>query len=157
MTVVGTSPVRAVSLVLALPLLLANVLLWIIAVGERTGSSPSMETSLPSLAQAAALGQGAVIMRQVASGHSPEQLHEVSDGVASAPLVLTANEAAVWARRLETVVLLDRLGGIVGTRPFLACLARDVGAPEIASYLSTTEPCVPGRARMTILARRRGQ
>jgi hypothetical protein len=77
--------------------------------------------------------------------------------ISSAITEVTALEAAVLARKVELVRMLDRRGYIRGdaARRGLACLAADLDADDVVQYLVRPgdPPCEPDAARGRLLAR----
>jgi len=113
----------------------ALLLLVTIAVAESSGVALVGAMPTANLAEAAATGEAATVVRLVGEGQSPRSVIAARPEVTGLARV-TAVEAAVLAGDAGMVQLLDRLGAIVGDdRPSIACLARDLEEAPIADYL----------------------
>ena len=147
----------AVALVVALPIALATLVLAWIPVAERV--DPDTDERRPlNIAEAAGQGDASEVVRRLRLGDDPNRVYPVRPHIIPLPVTMTtAVEAAVWAKQAGLMDLLDREGVILGarSREELACLARDVGAAEVAAYLAKEpEPaCEPEAALQRIIAR----
>jgi hypothetical protein len=146
------SPVPAI--VLALPVVLATLILAWIPLAEHVDPDTDVRRPL-NIAEAAGEGNAAEVIRRLRLGEDPNRVYPVRPHIVPSPV--SAVEAAVWTRQTALTDLLEREGVIVGgrTREELVCLARDVGAAEIAAYLSRglSPACEPEAARGRIIAR----
>jgi hypothetical protein len=117
----------------------------------------SIDTAPRNSAEAAAVGNAAALLRFIHSGDNPTRVHPLRPHIVSSRLLFaTTLEAAVTSRRLEMVRLLDREGVIVGAddRLFLACLASDLHASDVADYLAPSRaPCAEGASLARVFAR----
>jgi hypothetical protein len=148
---------RVMCLVLAVPIVCGTLAIAVVAAVEAAGGSVFGDAGPANSAEAAAIGDAATVTRAIRFGDDPTRVHVLRPAFIS-PQVLRATtpEAAMWARQLEMIKLLDREGAIVGaeTRRGLACLAMDLGLPHIAEYLESPAPaCVPGAAMQRVLER----
>ena len=145
------------ALVLALPIVFATIVLGWIPVAERV--DPDTDDRRPlNIAEAAGEGNAAEVVRRLRLGEDPNRVYPVRPHIIPLPVTMTtAVEAAVWSRRVGLMDLLEREGVILGgrSRTELACLAGDVGADEIAAYLSKGQlpACEPEAALARIVAR----
>ena len=141
----------------SIPSLLASAVLVFLVTAEHVdahvvGDRPQ------NVAEAAATGNAAEVVRMIRAGEDPGTVYPLRDRIIS-PSVrkATALEAAMWARTLPMVRLLDDQGFIAnpGDRHDLMCLARDLELPDIAEYLSVAgeAACVTGEAYARVVAR----
>ena len=141
------------------PLVLATAVMTATVLGEVTGRTPFSDGGPRNSAEAAAVGDAAVLLRLLRSGESPLRVHRLRPEIISSDVQFaTTLEAAVWSRRIEMIRLLDREGVIVGreTRGGLACLAADLDLPDVMAYLAPDGvQCVPGEASARVVARTR--
>jgi hypothetical protein len=149
-----------VLLVLAVPLLTATATVLSVAADERLGGSPLSDGGPRNSAEAAALGNAVAMLRFMRFGENPALEYPVRPHIISAEVVrATTLEAAMWARRVEMIRLLDREGAIIGSdqRHELACLAADLRLPDIVEYLAggRHDYCMPGAAMARVAARSR--
>ena len=154
----GVSWPRAIAA--SLPPVLAVVAMVAFAIAETAGLDPLSFGTPRNIAEAAALGGSAEVVRLLQRGEDPARIMTIRPEIIS-PAVrhISALEAAVWTRRLELVRLLERRGAIAaGERPRLAALAADVGAADIATYLGgPAERTEDNRASDQILDRNADQ
>lgn len=147
---------------LAGPVLVAAAMTGWFAVADQL-QLPFATTRLPAnIAEAAADGHAPEVIRRLRFGEDPTRAYPLREHYITAPvLVATAPEAAVWARSVELMRLLDREGAIVGDaqRRELSCLAADLKIEDVAMYLSANEhiACTPGLAYRRLLARTTGE
>ena len=145
------------AVVLALPIVLATLLLGWIPIAERV--DPDTDDRRPvNIAEAAGDGNAAEVVRRLRLGEDPHRVYPVRPHIIQPPVTMTtAVEAAVWAKRVELMDLLDREGVILGgrTREELVCLAGDIGAADVAAYLAKGQMpvCEPEAALDRIAAR----
>ena len=148
---------KACMLALLLPLLMASGFLLWLAAAEQTGAAPLLLPRPANVAEAAATGSAADVLRFLRAGDDPRRVHPLRpDVISSAVLAATAPEAAIWSRQLEMVQLLEREGAIAASdRAPLACLAADVKADDIAEYLAPdrSATCRPGEALASVAGR----
>ena len=147
-------------LVLSGPVVCGTAGLAYISIVERGGREAFADTRAMNSAEAAALGDAASTLWFIRHGDDPTRVHDVSPSIISASVRrATTLEAAMWSRRIELIRALDREGVIVGdqTRRDLACLALDLGLPDVAAYLAPGGlACKPGEAQGRVLARTNG-
>jgi hypothetical protein len=144
---------------LAIPPLLVTAGLLVVAVGEPV--APALfDTYRPAnAAEAAAAGEAADLLRRLQLGEDdPRRMYDVRPQFISTSVQhATLLEAAMWSRREQMFVMLDRAGLLEdeATRRELACLARDLSLPEIAEYLERggTVACEPQQALRRVQAR----
>jgi hypothetical protein len=110
-----------------------------------------------NMAEAAGLASAADVMRRLGLGEDPRRVLPVRpEIISSAVRRASALEAAVWSRQVELVKLLDRWGAFEGgERTRIGCLARDLQAEDIATYLGATDACVANATLDAILERTR--
>ena len=132
----------------------AMLLLVTIAVAESGGVALVGTEPTKHLAEAAATGEAATVVRLVGGGQNPRGVIAARPEVTGLPRV-TPVEAAVIAGDAGMVQLLDRLGAIVGDdRPQVACLARDLEEAPIADILVPSGlSCEPGAAVAALRSR----
>lgn len=117
------------------------------------------ETTRPrNVAEAAALGRAADLVRLLRRGDHPEQVFPVRAAmVRESPSWLSAVEGAMWADGPAMIRLLAREGAVLTDvkRRQLACLARDLGQSGTAEYLmpAGTAACGAGAALAAVRAR----
>lgn len=149
-------PAVWLSVLAALPPVIALGGALTIVVGERTGRAPFAAPPFRNSAEAAAAGDAAAMLRLVRSGENPTWVRQVRpDLISSAITQVTTLEAALWSRRINMIRALDRAGAIVGDdqRRSLACLARDLDQPDVADYLAPGAPCVRDQEVKRVVAR----
>jgi hypothetical protein len=132
-------------------------MLWV-AAGEWRGRNYLAAPAFRNSAEAAAAGDAATALRFLRMGDNPSRIHPIRSDIISPRIQhATTLEAAMWSRHIEMIRVLDREGAIVDgdQRRQLACLARDLDLPEVASYLAPDERCVRGVALERIIARSR--
>lgn len=132
---------------LAVPPVAALVLLALVAIVESRGGTVIGERPTENLAEAAATGEYATVVRLIGAGQSPAQVLRVRADRMGLPF-MTPLEAAVLAEDGGLIQMFDRLGAIVGDdRRHLACLALDREEPRIAdSLFPEGVTCEPGAA-----------
>jgi hypothetical protein len=132
----------------------ALLVLVTIAVAESSGVALVGAVPTENLAEAAATGEAATVVRLVGAGQNPRGVIAARPGVTGLALV-TPVEAAVLAGDAGMVQLLDRLGAIVGDdRLKVACLARDLDEAPIAEFLVPSGlSCEPGAAVAALRSR----
>ena len=158
MTVVRRSTVALV-MVLA-PMLAAMAFLLVFTVAELNGFRPFSYQAPSNLAEAAGMGSLPEVLRFIRDGADSTRIENVRPDIISSEITkVTAPEAAIWARRVQLVRLMDREGafGAVADRPHLACLARALQVVEIIEYLAPqgTAECDPEQTMAQIVARGR--
>ena len=158
MTAVRQSTV-AVVMVLA-PMLAAMALLLVFTVGELNGVRPFSYQAPSNLAEAAGMGLLPEVLRFIREGGDSTRVENVRPDIISSEITkVTAPEAAIWARRVQLVRLMEREGafGARADRPHLACLARALQVVEIVEYLAPhgTADCDPDQVIAQIAARGR--
>lgn len=124
---------------------------------EMAGSSLS-SIRLANIAEAAGLGLGGEVLRRATLGEDPRRVQYVRPQIISSAIThVNALEAAVLARKVELVRMLDRRGFIdrEESRRGLACLAADIAAADVAEYLTREDDpaCEPGAARRILTMR----
>ena len=150
-----------VALVMVLaPLLAAMVLLLVFTVGEPSGVRPFSYQAPSNLAEAAGMGLLPEVLRFIREGADSTRVENVRPDIISSEITkVTAPEAAIWARRVQLVRLMEREGAFGGEadRPHLACLARALQVVEIVEYLApqATAECDPDQTIARIVARGR--
>jgi len=158
MTVVRQSTV-AVAVVLA-PLGAAMSLLLVFTVGELSGVRLFSYQAPSNLAEAAGMGSLPEVLRFIREGADSTRVENVRPDIISSEITkVTALEAAIWARRVQLVRLMEREGAFGGEadRPHLVCLARALQVVEIVEYLAPhdTAECDPDQVIAQIVARGR--
>lgn len=150
---------------LAVPPVLAVLALGATAAFESRGVRLFGDFEPANLAEAAAIGRAADVLRFLAADPDPTRVFEVrpffiSSGVtrviSSGVTQATAIEAAVWSRQPALVELLEGtlVSGAEGRR-HVACLATDLGVADVARHLVPEgASCVPGAALAAITQRR---
>jgi hypothetical protein len=119
----------------AVPPAAAMLILAAIWIAESRGVVVIGAVPAADLAEAAATGAAATVVRLIGEGQEPTRVHTIRPEVLGLAR-MTPLEAAVLAEDLEMVQLLDRLHAIVGAeRQRLACLAIDIENEPIARYL----------------------
>jgi hypothetical protein len=143
--------------IVLVPFLAVTAGLAAVALAELGGATPFSDGPPRSAAEAAAKGSAADLVRLLRLGDDPLAVRQIRP-IGDRPAVQrTALEAVVESKTLAMVRLIDREGVIVGddTRRTLACLAVDLQANDIASYLVAdgTASCAPGEALERVRAR----
>ena len=156
MTLPGQS-LGALAVTLAAPAMIATLLLVVVVIGEAGGRSLLSEGGPLNIAEAAGTANAGELLRRLGLGEDPTHLYDVRPHILSSDFKrVTALEAAVGARRVELVRLLDRRGLISGAaRGYLACLASDLHVSDIVSYLAPDGATCPAGATLQILSARR--
>lgn len=110
-----------------------------------------------NLAEAAAAGNAAEVLRRLHGGDDPRREYLVRPQFISSTVQHASMlEAAMWSRRVQMFIMLDRAGVLEdGKRRELTCLAQDLALPDVAEYLARGDatPCEPTRALSRVLAR----
>jgi hypothetical protein len=117
----------------------AAIVLLASLAGYRALAAPADFT----LSEAAALRDGAEVLRQIGAGRDPSARAVVRPGVLSDPeYLITPLEAATAARHTEVVQLLLRRGAVLNDANMvvLFCLAQDTKATGILSILMEQAP-----------------
>ena len=143
---------------LALPIVLVAVVIGGTVLAEQAGRTPFTEGPPRNLAEAAGMGRWSEVLRLLRFGLDPVRAYPVRPQVMPLEATcVTPMEAAIWSRRVELVVLLDAAAGRgIGAdeRARLACLAADLGLPDIANHLASRgSSCEAGQAISTVLQR----
>jgi hypothetical protein len=142
---------------LAAPCVLAVLWLGATAVIESRGIRMFGAIEPRNLAEAAAAGRAADVLRFLALDSDPTRVYDVRPGFIAPDVTrVTAIEAAVWSRQLALVELLEATAGALDERGRrqLACLAVDVRARDIADHLAPGGiDCTPGAAAEAIRGR----
>jgi hypothetical protein len=141
----------------AVPAILATMLVVVFAAFESSGTTLSA-IAPANVAEAAALGLGGETLRRVRMGEDATARLDVrSEVISSSVKIVTALEAAVFARQVELIRMFDRRGSIAdpALRRDLVCLAADLDVRDIVEYLGAAEAatCPPGAARAAIVQR----
>jgi len=146
------------ALLLALPASLVTIGLLGVAVGERIAPSLFDHYRPRNAAEAAAAGNAAEVLRRLHRGEDPLREYVVRPQfISSAVQHASMLEAAMWSRRIQMFVMLDRAGVLANdeTRHELVCLAEDLSLPDVAEYLSREDApaCEPQQALNRLFAR----
>jgi len=152
-------PPAALVMVLA-PMGAAMALLLAFIVGELSGIRPFSYQAPSNLAEAAGMGLMPEVLRFIRDGADARRVENVRPDIISSEITrVTAPEAAIWARRVQLVRLMEREGalGDDADRAHLACLARALQVVEIVEYLAPhdTGDCDPDQTLARIAARGR--
>lgn len=144
--------------VVAAPVWLAASGLMLFSLLDMTGRMPFSDGPLRNVAEAAADGNAAEVVRRLNAGADLRQAMPVrAELISSSVRYAAALEAAVWSRQGALVRLLDRLGAVGhgATRRHLVCLALDIGAEEVSSVLDPggAMSCVPAVATGIVTGR----
>lgn len=141
------------------PSIAATLVVAWFSIAELAGHTPLAYDRPLNVAEAAGMGRGSEVLRLLDAGQDPRALMRVRPEVISSSVTeVSALEAAVWSRKSHLLRLLDGLGAVpVAQRHRLACLAVDIKAPDMASYLETAAPagCRPGAVLEEIQRRSR--
>jgi hypothetical protein len=144
---------------MAAPPLLATALLLAVAGAELARRPLFIDAAPRNSAEAAALRDPAAMLQFLRRGDNPSRPYPVRPHIISSSVVrATTLEAALWARSVEMIHLLDRIGAIVDQdqRRQMACLAADLQLPEVQAYLWAADACKPGEALRRVVARSDG-
>src|SRR5262245_8811051 len=102
--------VRLLSLCAVAGPLLATLVLGAAVLGSAL-AGPGVGGAPINIAEAAAQGSAAEVVRRVRQGEDPRGVRALRpESISSSVLRASALEAAVWSREVELVELLDRLG-----------------------------------------------
>lgn len=145
------------AILVLVPILAATAVLVGLAAGEHV-ESLGIGDRPRNVAEAAALGDAADVIRLIRAGQDPRRVYPVRASVISSSVrSATGLEAAMWSREPAMIRLLDAQGFIddPGVRRRLACLAADLDSRDVAAYLSRGDatPCAHGEAYADVLAR----
>ena len=139
------------------PVVAATLAVLLFATAESLGVTPFSYGPPRNAAEAAGMGSASEVLRLLATVDDPNRIFPVRvDIIASNVTRVTVMEAVVFTRRLGLVELLDDEGMIVGSenRRHLACLAADLNASDIVSYLAPKGiECVAGQTYAVVVAR----
>jgi hypothetical protein len=129
---------------------------------EAAGQAPLSHGAPRNIAEAAAMASGSEVLRRLRQGDEADRVLPVRPELISSSVTrVTALEAAVWAREGALLRLLIDSGAITDddTRRHLACLARDIGAQDLAADLTVLgDPeCVVEEAYGQVLGRSRDE
>ena len=146
------------ALLLALPAGVVTIGLLAVAAAERVAPGLFDYYRPLNLAEAAAAGNAAEVLRRLHSGEDPKREYVVRPQFISSTVQhASMSEAAMWSRRVQMFVMLDRAGALTNdaTRRELMCLAQDLSLPDVAGHLAGEEarPCEPQQALNRVLAR----
>ena len=141
----------------AVPAMLATMLVLVFVAFELSGTTLSA-IAPANVAEAAGLGLGGETLRRMRMGEdATARLNVRPEVISSSVKVVTALEAAVFARQVELVRMFDRHGSIADQtlRRHLVCLAVDLDVRDIVDYLGATDAatCRPGVTRAAIVQR----
>ena len=151
---------NAVLVAAAAPACLITVAMIVFMLFEVSGWTLSSEGGVRNIAEAAAIGQDATVMRLLMAGEDPNRVVEVRP-YAISPAIdrVSGVEAAVWSRSIELITLLDRFGAIGEgeRRRRLTCLAADLHVEDVLEYLAPNGAswCEAGRVVAEIEERSR--
>ena len=139
----GDDKTFALEVALAAPALLwlaaVGAIMIIALVGYRALAAPADLT----LSEAAAIRDGAEVLRQMRVGADPDAPGRIRRGIIrDQEYLMTPLEAATAARHLEVLQLLVRNGAAVNESnfPVLFCLAQESDATDIISFLQEHAP-----------------
>ena len=140
------------------PACLGTLIVAAFSVLDLSGQTPFSGGPLQNIAEAAADGNAAEVLRRMAAGDNLGRVWPVRPEIISSSVPLaTGLEAAVWSREGALVRLLD-LRHAIGEgeiRHHLVCLALDIDAEEVADVLAGNRElsCEPGEALRVVLKR----
>ena len=121
------------------PACLGTLIVAAFSVLDLSGHTPFSGGPLLNVAEAAAAGNAAEMLRLMQAGEQMSQLWPVRPEIISSSVrQATGLEAAVWSREGALLRLLD-LRGVIGegeTRRHLVCLAVDLEAQDVADVLA---------------------
>ena len=141
-----------------MPACLGTLLVAAFSVLDLSGHTPFSSGPLQNVAEAAAAGNAAEVLRRMAAGDDLGRMWPVrAEIISSSVPVATGLEAAVWSREGALVRLLD-LRHAIGegeVRHHLVCLALDIEAEDVADVLAGDRElsCEPGEALRAVLKR----
>lgn len=131
-----------------------------VAAGERIVPALFDTYRSRNTAEAAAAGDAAEVLRrlQAQGGEDPRRIYDVRPQfISSSVQRATVLEAAMWSRRIQMFIMLERAGLIAdaATRRELVCLAKDLSLDDVADYLSKKDAptCEPEQALKRVQAR----
>jgi hypothetical protein len=140
----------------ALPPIAVTLALGLLGTAELAGARPLARPAARGLPETIVLGDSGGAVRLLEQGARPDRVGLIRRGVLWAqPVLATPFEAAVLVRDVRMLDLLESYGEIGTARAFLACLARDIDAPGVATHLvpGGTSGCETGRAFANLVAR----
>lgn len=146
------------AILLAVPACVVTAALLGVAAAEQVAPGLVDYYRPGNIAEAAAAGNAAEVLRRLHGGEDPRREYVVRPQFISTTVQhATMPEAAMWSRRVQMFVMLDRAGVLASdaSRRELACLAEDLSLPDVAEYLSGEEPpaCEPQQALNRVLAK----
>jgi hypothetical protein len=127
--------------VVVAPALTATLLAAGFAAGELLGGHPFSYSRPRNIAEAAAMGSGAEVLRLLRAGEDPRAIMDVRSELISSNITrVNAVEAAVWGRRVQLLRMLERHGAIEGDdmKRYVACLATLARVPSIVEEFATS-------------------
>jgi hypothetical protein len=145
-------------LMIAAPVWAALALvLWSVA-SDAQGRTPFVYQTPRNVAEAAAMGTAAGVLRFLRTGADPALIEPVRPEIISSAVThVTALEASIWSRDIALVRALDRETPIDGdARQYLACLGTALGTRDLVTYLAPdgVKDCDPAEVTRRIEARR---
>ncbi|MEQ1897389.1 MAG: hypothetical protein ABL971_08390 [Vicinamibacterales bacterium] len=149
---------RIASYILAVPIVTAVVVILVVIVFDRTGLGWWSHDAPRNIAEAAAMGRAAEVVRFLRFGDDPTRILPVRPQIAfPSTTYLTAFEGAVWSRSVQLLRLLEEEGLPLddAMRGRLACLAVDLERANVAAYLAPAGEirCEAGAAASEVTAR----
>lgn len=149
---------RIASYILAVPIVTAVVVILAVIVSDRTGLAWWSNDAPRNIAEAAAMGRAAEVVRFLRFGDDPTRILFVRPQIAfPSPTHLTAFEGAVWSGSVPLLRLLQEEGVPLddAARGRLACLAMDLERANVAAYLAPAGEmqCEAGAAASEVMAR----
>ena len=141
------------------PCALGLIAVWAVVAIERMGAGDAIGVVPRNSAEAAGMASAGEVLRFLRLGDDPNTVYPVHPRIiSSAVRYATTLEAAVLARQVELVELLDRQGAIIDAeqRHRLACLAADLQS-DVVVYLAPNGPegCEPDAEYERVLDRTR--
>lgn len=121
------------------PVAATAALLAFVLTEAASGRTPLAYERPLNIAEAAAMGRTADVLRFARAGADAATIHDVRPEIISSSITrVTAAEAAVWSRRVQVIRALDRERGLgpEEERRRIACLAVDLMVAEIVDYLA---------------------
>jgi hypothetical protein len=133
------------------------LLLWFVAM-DAGGHTPFTYQTPRNVAEAAAMGTAAGVLRFLRTGEDPDVIEPVRPEIISSAVTrVTALEASMWSRDIALVRALDRERRIDDARrQYLACLGTALGTRDLVTYLAPdgVRNCDPAEITRRIEARR---
>ena len=141
-----------------IPACVGTIALAVFSLLDAVGYTPFSDGPPLNVAEAAANGNAADVLRRLSLGEDLRRAQPVRpDVISSSVRFATPLEAAVWSRQGALLRLLDAYGGIAdtSTRHHLVCLALDIESDEAAEALGGPgqAACAPGEALRTVTSR----